>query len=112
MAEVAADAAGGPDVAVTAAPGVAFHYAYAFRLDDDRIAGVQETHAAACETLGTARCRITGMTYRLVRENEVEARLEFKLDPAIARKFGRDALASVEKEIGRATWRERVCQYV
>lgn len=100
MAEVAADAAGGPDVAVTSAPGVAFNYAYAFRLDDDRIAKVQEEHAAACEALGIARCRITGMTYRLVRENAVEARLEFKLDPAIARKFGRDALASVEKAEG------------
>lgn len=100
MAEAATDAAGGPDVAVTAAPGVAFHYAYAFRLDDNRIAKVQEEHAAACEALGIARCRITGMTYRLVRENEVEAQLLFKLDPAIARKFGRDALSSVEKAEG------------
>ena len=100
MAEAATDAAGGPDVAVTAAPGVAFHYASAFRLDDNRIARVQEQHAAACEALGIARCRITGMTYRLVRENEVEAQLLFKLDPAIARKFGRDALSSVEKAEG------------
>jgi hypothetical protein len=100
MAEAAADAAGGPDVAITAAPGVAFNYAYAFRLDDDRIAAVQEQHAAACEALGVTRCRITGMTYRLVRENEVEAQLLFKLDPVIARKFGRDALASVEKAEG------------
>ncbi|WOF41843.1 DUF4349 domain-containing protein [Sphingopyxis indica] len=98
--ESLSDAAGGPDVAVTAAPGVAFHYAYAFRLDDDRIANVQERHAAACEALGIARCRITGLSYRLVRENEVEAQLRFKLDPAIARKFGRDALASVEKAEG------------
>lgn len=95
----AADA-GGPDVRVTAAPGVAFRYAYAFRLDDDRIARVQEEHAAACETLGLARCRIAGMSYRLIRENEVEAQLRFRLDPAIARKFGRDALASVEKAKG------------
>ena len=99
-AAVAVDAAGGPDVAVTAAPGVAFNYAYAFRLDDDRIAGIQEEHAAACETLGTGRCRITGLTYRLVRENQVEAQLAFKLDPAIARKFGRDAIASVAKAEG------------
>src|SRR3546814_13827000 len=40
------------------------------------------------------------MTYRLVRENEVEAQLLFKLDPAIARRFGRDALSSVEKAEG------------
>lgn len=97
--ESAADG-GGPDVRVSAAPGVAFNYAYAFRLADDRIARVQEEHAAACETLGLARCRITGMTYRLIRENEVEAQLSFKLDPAIARKFGRDAIASVEKAKG------------
>jgi hypothetical protein len=89
-----------PNVGVTAAPGVAFRYAYAFRLDDDRIAQVQEQHAAACEALGIARCRITGMRYRLVRDNEVEAQLQFKLDPVIARKFGRDALASVEKAEG------------
>lgn len=97
---VSADAAGGPDVAITAAPGVAFNYRYAFRLDDDRIAAVQEEHAAACETLGVARCRITGMDYRLIRDNEVEGRLEFKLDPAIARKFGKDAIASVAKAEG------------
>ncbi len=89
-----------PNVGVTSAPGVAFNYAYAFRLDDSRIAKVQEEHAAACEALGTTRCRIAGMTYRLVRENEVEAQLLFKLDPAIARKFGRDALGSVEKAEG------------
>ncbi|MBB6424458.1 DUF4349 domain-containing protein [Sphingopyxis sp. JAI128] len=89
-----------PNIGVTAAPGVAFNYSYTFRLDDDRIAKVQEDHAAACEALGTNRCRIAGMSYRLVRENEVEAQLLFKLDPAIARKFGRDALSSVEKAEG------------
>ena len=89
-----------PNVAVTSAPGVAVNYAYAFRLDDNRIAKMQEEHAAACEALGTTRCRITGMTYRLVREDEVEAQLLFKLDPAIARKFGRDAIGSVERAEG------------
>ena len=93
-------AARSPNIGVTSAPGVAFNYAYAFRLDDSRIAAVQEEHAAACEALGTTRCRITGMTYRLIRENEVEAQLLFKLDPAIARRFGRDALSSVEKAEG------------
>lgn len=101
MAESAADAAGsGPDVAITAAPGVAFNYRYAFRLDDDRIAAVQEEHAAACETLGVARCRITGLDYRLIRDHEIEGRLDFKLDPAIARRFGKEAIASVIKAKG------------
>lgn len=96
----ASSAAGAPDVGLTAAPGVAFSYAYAFRIDDDRIARVQEQHAAACEALGAARCRITGLRYRLIRESEVEAQLAFALDPALARQFGRDALASVEKAQG------------
>ena len=58
VAEAAADDAAGPDVAPSAAPGVAFDYSYTFRLADDRIAKVQEEHAAACETLGIQRCRI------------------------------------------------------
>src|SRR3990167_5581569 len=89
-----------PNISITSAPGVAFNYSYAARLDDSRRAKGQEDQAAACEALGTNRCRIAGMSYRLVRENEVEAQLLFKLDPAIARKFGRDALASVEKAEG------------
>lgn len=89
-----------PDVGLAAAPGVAFDYSYAFRLDDDRIAKVQSEHAAACEMLGTSRCRIVDVRFQMVRENEVEAQTQFKLDPGIARKFGADALASVEKAEG------------
>src|SRR3546814_11135910 len=37
MAEAVADAAGGPDVACTAAPGVASNYPYALRPHDNRI---------------------------------------------------------------------------
>src|SRR5438045_5771082 len=77
-----------PGITPTAAPGVAFNYRYAFRLPAERIAGVQEEHAQACEKLGIARCRITGMSFRRTSDREVEARLDFKLDPAIARNFG------------------------
>jgi hypothetical protein len=88
----AADAeAGGPNVGVTAAPGVAFDYRYAFRLANGKIAAAQEAHASMCEKLGVARCRITGMRYSLVNERDVSASLELKLDPAIARQFGKDA---------------------
>lgn len=103
MAEVSESggrAPGAPNVAITAAPGVAFNYQYAFRLDDNKISKVQEEHASACETLGVTRCRITGLSYRLIRDNEVEGQLQFKLDPAIARKFGKDAISSVEKAEG------------
>ncbi|HEX6661878.1 MAG TPA: hypothetical protein VF067_08435, partial [Sphingomicrobium sp.] len=86
-----AQEAGGPNIAVTAAPGVAFNYRYAFRLPNARIAAAQEVHASMCEKLGVARCRITGMRYSLVNERDVSASLELKLDPAIARQFGKDA---------------------
>ncbi len=90
-------------VAVTAAPGVAFNYRYAFSLPGVQIAAAQEAHAAACEQLGVARCRITGMRYQLLGENRVEAMLAFKLDPAIARAFGKQGIAAIEKAQGTLT---------
>jgi hypothetical protein len=86
---------GGPNVGVTAAPGVAFNYNYVFSLPPTRIAEVQEQHAQACEHLTIARCRITGMFYRVNNAHNVEAMLAFKLDPAIARQFGREGVAAV-----------------
>jgi hypothetical protein len=102
-AEVAADAvserSAGPDVAVTAAPGVAFNYSYAFRLPAERVQTVQEQHAQACEKIGIARCRITGLRYRLVGD-DIEAMLSFKLDPALAREFGKQGIDSVVRSEG------------
>lgn len=92
---------GGPGIAVTAAPGVAFAYDYAFRLPSDAIAKTQEIHAQTCEKLGITRCRITGMRYRLIGENNIEAMLAFKLDPAIARGFGKDAITAVDSAEGK-----------
>lgn len=89
-----------PGVGMGAAPGVAFDYSYSFRLDDARIAKVQEEHAAACEALGVQRCRIVDVRYQLTDEKLVEAQTQFKLDPGIARRFGANALASVEKAEG------------
>ena len=91
----------GPGIAVTAAPGVAFAYAYAFSLPPTRIAAAQETHAAACERLGVARCRITGMRYQLVGENDIRGMLAFKLDPTLARAFGKSGIAAIEAADGR-----------
>jgi hypothetical protein len=95
-----ADMAGGPNIAVTAAPGVAFNYRYAYRLPNARIQAAQEIHAAMCEKLGITRCRITGMRYSLVNERDVSASLEMKLDPAIARAFGKDATKIVTDNEG------------
>ncbi|MBJ7437548.1 MAG: DUF4349 domain-containing protein [Sphingopyxis sp.] len=99
-AEESADAAAAPRIGIEAAPGVAFDYAYTFRLVDKHIAKVQEEHAAACETLGIQRCRIVDVRYQLSDEKLVEAQTQFKLDPGIARRFGANAIASVEKAEG------------
>ena len=89
-----------PGVDVTSAPGVAFNYSYAFRLPGNRISQIQEAHAASCERLGIDKCRIVGMRYRLVDQKDVEAMLALRLDPRIARQFGKDATGVVEKSNG------------
>jgi hypothetical protein len=94
---------GGPNVGVTAAPGVAFNYNYEFRLPPTRIAEVQEQHAQMCERLTVTRCRITGMLYRVNNAHDVEAMLAFKLDPAIARLFGREGVENVVRAEGMLT---------
>lgn len=90
------DSNGEPDVNVTAAPGVAFSYGYAYTLPPANIARVQEAHAQACEKLGVARCRITGMRYDVASATEVSGELSFKLEPALARAFGRQGTQTVE----------------
>jgi hypothetical protein len=89
-----------PGIPASSAPNLAFEYRYAFKLPDAKIGAVQEEHAEACEVLGSARCQIIDYKYQQAAENDVEAILAFKLDPAIARKFGRDAIASVEEAEG------------
>lgn len=104
VAEELAPAA--PGVNVTAAPGVAFNYRYDFRLAAERIAATQERHAQACEKLGIDRCRITGMQYRLVGEDDVAAMLAFRLEPGLARQFGKDGIAAVTQAEGMLTLSE------
>lgn len=89
-----------PEVGPTAAPGVAFNYRYAFRLPAENIGRVQEAHAQACEKLGVERCRITAMNYSDDGDRHVDAQLAFKLDPALARAFGRDGIGAVTKAQG------------
>jgi hypothetical protein len=90
-----------PNISPTAAPGVAFNYAYEFSLPDDRIATTQEAHASACENLGVARCRITGMSYSVDQDERVIAELDLKLDPSIARQFGKSAQQTVVGHDGK-----------
>ena len=107
--------AGAPDVGIARTPGVALSYEYGFRLPIERIAAVQEQHAAQCEALTPARCRITGMNYHVGRNRTVSAALAMKLAPEIARRFGKQGVdivvrgggmladASIESEEAGAT---------
>ena len=106
VAEQAPRSTSAPGIVPTAAPGVAFNYRYGFRLPDANISAAQEAHAAACEKLGLSRCRITGMTYQLDDRDRVEATLALSIDPLLARSFGREAIAVVEKQDGRLRYAE------
>lgn len=90
-----------PGVDVTAAPGVAFNYSYAFRLPAQNVKDAQESHASACEKLGPQHCRITGMLYRLIGENNIVGAIQFKLDPALARTFGKQGIDAIIKADGK-----------
>lgn len=90
-----------PGVNVTAAPGVAFNYAYVFRLPAQNIKDAQEAHASACEKLGPQHCRITGMLYRLIGENNIIGGIQFKLDPTLARSFGKQGIDAIVKANGK-----------
>ncbi len=85
----------GPDLDPAAAPGVAFDYSYAFRLEADRVAEAQQEHQRLCARYGP-RCRITGMDYRAANEDDVEAMLSFLVDPEIAGQFGRESVRAVD----------------
>jgi hypothetical protein len=95
------DTSSPPDIAPSAAPGVAFNYAYDFNLPDERISATQEAHASECEKLGLARCRITGMSYSVDQDEQVSAELDVKLDPTIARQFGKSAQQLVQNNDGK-----------
>ena len=94
------EAASGPDVSVSSAPGIAVKYRYGFRLPVERIAATQEDHAAQCEALGPATCRVAGMTYHVGRDRSVSGSLELRLAPDAARRFGRQAIDAVGKRGG------------
>lgn len=99
--DVSAGSKAGPAISAAVAPGVAFAYNYAFTLPGKAISKVQQQHAAACQTLGPSRCRVTGMSYEQPREDDVSARLDFILAPDITASFGNDAVAAVEKAEGK-----------
>jgi hypothetical protein len=97
-----ADRGTGPDIDPGEAPGVAFDYRYAFRLEADRVAGMQREHQQLCARYGS-RCRVTGVDYRAANAEDVEATLSFLVDPAIAAQFGRESVRAVTAADGEVT---------
>lgn len=91
----------GPAISGIVAPGVAFRYDYAFTLPGKSISQVQQQHAAACQTLGPARCRVTGISYDQPGADQVTARLDLLLAPDIAHRFANEGIAAVERAEGR-----------
>lgn len=102
IADVAQEAEG-PDVAVTRTPGVSLTYSYGFRLPPERLAAAQEVHAAQCEALTPARCRITGMSYQVYDDRTIRGSLAMKLAPDDARAFGKKGVATVAEHGGMLT---------
>ena len=90
----------------SSASDVAFSYRYDFRLPSARIADAQEAHAQGCERLGAARCRITGMSYRLDDSGQVSASLGMEVAASIARHFGREGVQAIERAGGALTGAE------
>jgi hypothetical protein len=97
-----ADPGTAPDIDPGSAPGIAFDYRYSFRLEADRISGVQREHQQLCARYGT-RCQVTGVDYRAANEDDVEASLSFLVDPAIAAQFGRESVGAVTAADGELT---------
>jgi hypothetical protein len=85
-----------PGETVTSASGVAFAYRYGLRLPSAGIADALETQAQACEQLSPARCRITGMDYRLDGSGQATASLDVQVSSSVARSFGHQAVKRVE----------------
>ena len=85
-----------PGETATSASGVAFDYRYGFRLPSANIADALETQAQACEQLSPARCRITGMDYRLDGSGQATASLDVQVSSSVARSFGHQAVKRVD----------------
>lgn len=81
--------------AVLAATGGAFDYRYAYRMPPARVKAVLESHAAGCDRLGPARCRILAMRYKVDDANNISAMLTVRIDPAVARAYGEAATKTV-----------------
>ncbi|MEG3182191.1 hypothetical protein [Sphingomonas sp. LT1P40] len=96
----AGDSMSGEAVAALTAAGGAFDYRYAYKLPGNHVKAVVEAHAAGCDKLGPARCRILSMRYRVDDASNISATLTFRIDPGVARSFGEEATRVVVTKAG------------
>lgn len=89
-----ADAPPAPTSAIAVTmPRIAYRYGFAFRLDVERIAAVQEGHLALCRRLGPALCRVTAMQRGGAAEGDAAANLKLQIAASLAESFGRTLVA-------------------
>jgi len=81
-------------------PQIAYDYKYSFRLPADRVASTQQTHIAACDKLGLARCQL--VSSESSSGNGSAASLKLRVASDVARRFGATLVDSVAKAGGRA----------
>ncbi len=94
------DTMSGEAVAALTAAGGAFDYRYAYKLPGNHVKAVVEAHAAGCDKLGPAKCKILAMRYRVDNASRISATLTFRIDPAVARNFGEEATKVVAANAG------------
>lgn len=70
-------------------PQLAYSYRYGFRLPSDRVAETQKAHAAACEKLGSTRCRVISLS-QSGDENRHYGELKLSVEAKQARPFAAD----------------------
>ncbi len=102
MNHLAGSDSAAPDIGVTSAPGVAFSYDYRFGLKSAKIAALQERHAAACETLGIDKCRITGLSFSRRGADHATGILELALAPELAASSAKMRLLQSKPSKGRS----------
>jgi hypothetical protein len=90
-----------PKIAPGVAPGVAFNFDFSFVLPAKSLSSVQQKHAEACAALGPSKCRVTGITFEQVEQDEARGRTDFLLAPDLAYRFGNEGIAAVEKASGK-----------
>lgn len=95
----APDGVGG--ISASSAPTVAFTYSYRLLVPAEQLGAIQEQHAAACEKLGAAQCRVVGMRYSNDGHGDISGSLDIALARDLARGFGRDRVASAISQGGR-----------